>query len=160
MVTPWNERQGVLDCELERQGYSRQVAMKTPSMLSAPFIIEQSDLLMALPRRAAETMARAARLTIFPLPFPVPPFDVKIYAHQRSGKREATRWLISLLQTLVGSPPLPDALSSRQGISLPRASFMPSTHGDISSPRSQNGKLTFSPSPAAWLGRCVLNDCM
>ena len=37
----------------------------------------------------------------FPLPFPVPPFDVKIYAHQRSGKREATRWLISLLQTLV-----------------------------------------------------------
>ncbi len=35
---------------------------------------------MALPRRAAETMARAARLTIFPLPFPVPPFDVKIYA--------------------------------------------------------------------------------
>ncbi len=101
-MTPWNERQGVLDCELERQGYSRQVAMKTPSMLSAPFIIEQSDLLMALPRRAAETMARAARLTIFPLPFPVPPFDVKIYAHQRSGKREATRWLISLLQTLVG----------------------------------------------------------
>jgi hypothetical protein len=85
-------------------------------MLSAPFIIEQSDLLMALPRRAAETMARAARLTIFPLPFPVPPFDVKIYAHQRSGKREATRWLISLLQTLVGSPPLPDALSSRQRI--------------------------------------------
>ncbi|VTO04249.1 LysR family transcriptional regulator [Klebsiella pneumoniae] len=102
VVTPWNERQGGLDCELERQGYSRQVAMKTPSMLSAPFIIEQSDLLMALPRRAAETMARAARLTIFPLPFPVPPFDVKIYAHQRSGKREATRWLISLLQTLVG----------------------------------------------------------
>ena len=101
-------------------------------MLSAPFIIEQSDLLMALPRRAAETMARAARLTIFPLPFPVPPFDVKIYAHQRSGKREATRWLISLLQTLVGSPPLPDALSSRQGI--PQAGFMPSTHGDISGP--------------------------
>ncbi len=30
VVTPWNERQGVLDCELERQGYSRQVAMKTP----------------------------------------------------------------------------------------------------------------------------------
>ncbi|MGR9067870.1 LysR family transcriptional regulator [Klebsiella quasipneumoniae] len=109
VVTPWNERQGVLDCELERQGYSRQVAVKTPSMLSAPFIIEQSDLLMALPRRAAETMARAARLTIFPLPFPVPPFDVKIYAHKRSGKREATRWLISLLQTLgnVAAAPAP-----------------------------------------------------
>ena len=88
VVTPWNERQGVLDCELERQGYSRQVAVKTPSMLSAPFIIEQSDLMMALP---------------------VPPFDVKIYAHKRSGKREATRWLISLLQTLgnVATAPAP-----------------------------------------------------
>lgn len=153
----------MLDCELERQGYSRQVAMKTPSMLSAPFIIEQSDLLMALPRRAAETMARAARLTIFPLPFPVPPFDVKIYAHQRSGKREATRWLIALLQTLVGSPPLPlpDALCGRQRVSSPQARvFMPSTHGDVPWPRSQNGKLTFSPSPAAWLARYVLNDCM
>ncbi len=53
-----NERQGVLDCELERQGYSRQVAMKTPSMLSAPFIIEQSDLLMALPRRARRRWPR------------------------------------------------------------------------------------------------------
>ena len=54
-------------------------------------------------------MARAARLTIFPLPFPVPPFDVKIYAHKRSGKREATRWLISLLQTLgnVATAPAP-----------------------------------------------------
>ncbi len=77
--------EGVLDCELERQGYSRQVAMKTPPMLSAPFIIEQSDLLMALPRRAAETMARAARLTIFPLPFPVPPFDVKFTPTNAAG---------------------------------------------------------------------------
>ncbi|VEC00391.1 regulatory protein LysR [Klebsiella pneumoniae] len=33
---------GVLDCELERQGYSRQVAMKTPSMLSAPFILSRA----------------------------------------------------------------------------------------------------------------------
>ncbi len=135
MVTPWNERQGVLDCELERQGYSRQVAMKTPSMLSAPFIIEQSDLLMALPRRAAETMARAARLTIFPLPFPVPPFDVKIYAHQRSGKREATRWLISLLQTLVGeSTASLTRFPAGRVFRYPRPGFMPSTHGDISRP--------------------------
>ncbi len=135
VVTPWNERQGVLDCELERQGYSRQVAMKTPSMLSAPFIIEQSDLLMALPRRAAETMARAARLTIFPLPFPVPPFDVKIYAHQRSGKREATRWLISLLQTLVGGVHrFLTRFPAGRVFRYPRPGFMPSTHGDISGP--------------------------
>jgi hypothetical protein len=42
VVTPWNERQGVLDCELERQGYSRQVAVKTPSMLSAPLLLSRA----------------------------------------------------------------------------------------------------------------------
>ncbi len=101
VVTPWNERQGVLDCELERQGYSRQVAMKTPSMLSAPFIIEQSDLLMALPRRAAETMARAARLTISRCRFRFRRLTSRFTPTNAAG-REATRWLISLLQTLVG----------------------------------------------------------
>ncbi len=109
----------MLDCELERQGYSRQVAMKTPSMLSAPFIIEQSDLLMALPRRAAETMARAARLTIFPLPFPVPPFDVQDL--RPPTQRETRGYPLAYLPVADaggGSPPLPDALSSRQGISV------------------------------------------
>ncbi|VEB07836.1 transcriptional regulator [Klebsiella pneumoniae] len=78
---------------------------------------------MALPRRAAETMARAARLTIFPLPFPVPPFDVKIYAHQRSGNARLPAGLSPCCRRWWGSPPLPDALSSRQGISLPQARF-------------------------------------
>ncbi len=161
VVTPWNERQGVLDCELERQGYSRQVAMKTPSMLSAPFIIEQSDLLMALPRRAAETMARAARLTIFPLPFPVPPFDVKIYAHQRSGKtRGYPLAYLPVADAGGGVHRFLTRFPAGRVFRYPRPGFMPSTHGDISWPRSQNGKLTFSPSPAAWLGRRVLNDCM
>lgn len=48
-MTPWNEKQGVLDVRLEQLGYTRQIAIKTPSMLSAPFIVAESDLLMAIP---------------------------------------------------------------------------------------------------------------
>jgi hypothetical protein len=59
-----------LDLQLERMGYTRQVTIKTPSMLSAPFIIEQSDLLLAIPRFAAGKMKLAAQLALFELPLP------------------------------------------------------------------------------------------
>lgn len=93
VVTPWNEKQGILDVQLESMGYSRQVTVKTPSMLSAPFMVAESDLLMAIPRYAAERLSLAVPVKIFELPFAVPAFDVKIYSHKRSGKREATDWL-------------------------------------------------------------------
>ncbi|EKC6207104.1 LysR family transcriptional regulator [Cronobacter sakazakii] len=100
VVTPWNEKQGVLDFQLERMGYTRHIALKTPSMLGAPFIVAESDLLMALPRFAAQKLLPATDLRIFELPFEIPSFEVKIYSHQRSGKRGATDWLKRVLQAL------------------------------------------------------------
>ena len=100
VVTPWNEKQGVLDVRLEQLGYTRPIAIKTPSMLSAPFIVAESDLLMAIRRYAAEKLIAAADLRIFALPFPIRRFEVKIYSHKRSGQRGATRWLKEELQTL------------------------------------------------------------
>ncbi|AXW97852.2 LysR family transcriptional regulator [Cronobacter sakazakii] len=100
VVTPWNEKQGVLDSQLEKMGYTRHIALKTPSMLGAPFIVAESDLLMALPRFAAQKLLPATDLRIFELPFEIPSFEVKIYSHQRSGKRGATDWLKSVLQAL------------------------------------------------------------
>ena len=100
VVTPWNEKQGVLDLQLERMGYTRHIAIKTPSMLSAPFVIAESVLLMALPRFAAEKLLPATRIKIFDLPFHISPFEVKIYSHKRSGKRGVTNWLKATLRAL------------------------------------------------------------
>ena len=98
VVTPWNESQGVLDVQLAKMGFARHITIKTPSMLSAPFIIAQSELLMAIPRSAAEKMLGAAKLKVFELPFEVPPFEVKIYSHKRSGQRGASQWLKAKLR--------------------------------------------------------------
>ncbi|WP_409307009.1 LysR family transcriptional regulator [Pectobacterium sp. B1J-3] len=100
VVTPWNEKKGVLDLQLEKMGYTRQIAIKTPSMLSAPFIVAESDLLMAIPRFAAEKLIPAMNIKIFPLPFAIRSFEVKIFSHKRSGQRGATNWLKAKLQTL------------------------------------------------------------
>lgn len=100
VVTPWNEKQGVLDIQLNKMGYTRQVAIKTPSMLSGPFIVAESDLLMAIPRFAAEKLIPTIDIKIFALPFEISTFEVKIYSHKRSGKREACNWLKTALQKL------------------------------------------------------------
>lgn len=100
VVTPWNEKRGILDLQLEQMGFIRQIAIKTPSMLSSPFIVAESDLLMAIPRLVAEKLLLAMNIRIFALPFEISSFEVKIYSHIRSGKRDATNWLKSALQQL------------------------------------------------------------
>lgn len=70
-------------------------------MLSAPAIIAQSELLMAIPRSAAAKMTDAATLQVFELPFEVPPFEVKIYSHKRSEQRGASQWLKERLREWV-----------------------------------------------------------
>jgi DNA-binding transcriptional LysR family regulator len=103
VVTPWNESQGVLDVQLGKMGFSRHITIKTPSMLSAPFIIAESELLMAIPRSAAEKMTATMSIKIFELPFEVPPFEVKIYSHKRSGQRGASQWLKDRLREWVAT---------------------------------------------------------
>jgi len=93
VVTPWNEKQGLLDTHLARAGLKRRITIKTPSMLSAPFIIAESELLMAIPSFVAGKIARATEVATFKLPFSAPRFTVKIYSHKRSGKRLPTDWL-------------------------------------------------------------------
>jgi len=97
VVTPWNEKQGLLDSHLARIGLKRRIAIRTPSMLSAPFIIAESELLMAIPSFVASKIKQAADVTSFRLPFPAPRFTVKIYSHKRSGKREPTEWIKSMM---------------------------------------------------------------
>ena len=97
VVTPWNEKQGLLDSHLERLGLKRRTVIKTPSMLSSPSIVAESDLLMAIPSFVAGKLAPTVSVSTFPLPFKAPRFTVKIYTHKRSGKREATDWLKSVM---------------------------------------------------------------
>ncbi|EIC85117.1 LysR family transcriptional regulator [Serratia sp. M24T3] len=100
VVTPWNETMGVIDYQLQKMGLARHIAMKTPSMLSAPFIIAQSDLLMTIPRFAAQKFTDLLEVRIHPIPFYVPTYRVKIYSHRFSGKREANQWLQNVLTLL------------------------------------------------------------
>ncbi|WP_225622242.1 LysR family transcriptional regulator [Musicola keenii] len=100
VITPWNEEKGVIDHELEKLGKRRDIAIRMPSLLAAPFIIGESRLFMTIPRFAARYLAQQANGAIHPLPFAVPPYRVKIYYHQRNDRHDAYRWLTEQLLTL------------------------------------------------------------
>lgn len=100
VITPWNEMRGAIDYELDKLGKQRTIALRMPSLLAAPAIIGQSNLLMTLPRFAASHLAALTGCTLHELPFPVPPYRVKIYYHQRHQRRAADRWLAAQIQRL------------------------------------------------------------
>ncbi|MFZ6748798.1 LysR family transcriptional regulator [Undibacterium sp. Ren11W] len=101
IVTPWNENRGVIDFVLDGLSVQREVVMQLPTVLVAPFIVAESELLMTIPRHAAETLARAAPITIYPAPFKIPPYTLKIYSHRKYARTEAHLWLRKELMRLV-----------------------------------------------------------
>lgn len=106
VVTPWNETRGSIDLVLERLGVTREVAVQLPSVLAAPFIIAHTDLLMTVPQHAALILQKAAPVTIFPAPFAVPQYTLKIYQHTRHVGTAAHTWLRDqLLRSVPESKP-------------------------------------------------------
>jgi DNA-binding transcriptional LysR family regulator len=65
-----------------------------------PLVIASSDLLVIMPSRLAEQFARLVRLKLMELPAKVPPYDIKLYWHERFRDDPANRWLRGLFISL------------------------------------------------------------
>jgi len=102
VVTPWNESRGVIDYVLDGMSLQRQVAVQLPNVLVAPFIIASSELIMTLPRHAATTLAEAAGIAIYPAPFAIPPYTLKVYSHSKYARSDAHLWLRGLMMEMAG----------------------------------------------------------
>jgi len=101
VVTPWNETRGSIDYVLDKLNLRRDVAVQLPTLLAAPFIIAHSALLMTVPRYAAQTLRAAAPITVYPAPFAIPRYTLKIYGHVKHARTEAHAWIrAQLLKTL------------------------------------------------------------
>ncbi|MFZ6679319.1 LysR family transcriptional regulator [Undibacterium sp. Tian12W] len=103
VVTPWNESRGVIDYVLDGMALQRQVTVQLPNVLVAPFIIASSDLIMTLPRHAANTLAQAAGIAIYPAPFAIPPYTLKVYSHSKYARSDAHLWLRGLMMEVAES---------------------------------------------------------
>ncbi|MEK9279975.1 MULTISPECIES: LysR family transcriptional regulator [unclassified Bradyrhizobium] len=71
--------------------------LRTPYFLSIPWIIAETDLVICVPRRAAERLASIAGLEVRPLPNS-PSISFRLIWHERMHRDPGMRWIRSLIR--------------------------------------------------------------
>ena len=100
VVTPWNESSGAIDHVLEGMGLQREVAVQLPTVMAAPFIVGSTDLLMTVPGHAARTLQQVAGVELYPAPFEIPPYALRLYSHSKYARSDAHAWMLEQLRSL------------------------------------------------------------
>ena len=67
--------------------------MNLPHFLLAAHLVASSDLVLAIPSRAAHRLSALLPLTVFDIPLALPEIQIAMYWHERSHNAEAARWL-------------------------------------------------------------------
>jgi DNA-binding transcriptional LysR family regulator len=106
------------DMLLDQLGVQRSVVVRCQRYEAACRIVADSDLLLTAPRLRARAVAAHMRLSLLPVPFQLPPFDMRIYWHRQVDADLRNRWLRNQLALVaagldLGRPRRPDASSGR-----------------------------------------------
>ena len=92
---------GPVDAALEAQGLRRHVALVLPNPYTALFALQDSDLLLPLPRHLASTALSAGlRIRVFDLPTPLEAVLLTQAWHPRLEGDPAHQWLRQTIHTL------------------------------------------------------------
>ncbi len=100
MISPWGEKHGVVDHQLNTQGLSRHIALQLPSILAAPYTVLNSDLILTLPRLIASHMANIIEIDIYSPPISIPDYQLNVYSHKLNASKASHRWLSQLISQI------------------------------------------------------------
>lgn len=96
---------GLVDQALARVQRSRWVMLRIPYFLAAPAILLNTDMLLTIPRAAAERFAAEFPLRVLPPPVTLPTGTLSVGWHERFDRDPAGRWLRELLVEASGVDP-------------------------------------------------------
>jgi DNA-binding transcriptional LysR family regulator len=85
---------------LEAAGLEREVVLQLPNFLGIGALVSQTDLVITLPIRVAQTLVQISQVKLLEPPFPSPTFVVKQHWHERFHQDAANRWLRSVISEL------------------------------------------------------------
>ena len=91
----------IIDQEIARLGLKRRISLKIPSFLGAAFVVEHTDLLITIPKRLGDVLQGRGAFRIFPVPFPLPGYEVKQHWHERYHHDPGSRWLRGVISELL-----------------------------------------------------------
>ncbi|WP_454903428.1 LysR family transcriptional regulator [Variovorax gossypii] len=90
----------LIDRELDRLGVQRKVSLHLPNFLGIGALVAQTDLMITVPARVAETLVRISDVKVFNPPFKLPGFAIKQHWHERYQNDPANKWLRSVISDL------------------------------------------------------------
>ena len=82
----------ILDREIDRLCIQRKIALNIPNFIGAALVVEHTDLILTIPERLADVLQGRAAVRIFPVPFPLPQYDVKKHWHERFHNDPGSQW--------------------------------------------------------------------
>ncbi|XAH23544.1 LysR family transcriptional regulator [Xylophilus sp. GW821-FHT01B05] len=100
IVTAVGTGHNLVEEELERIGVRRNVTLRLPNFLGIGALVSNTDLIVTVPHRVAETLRRIAAVKVLPPPFDLPGFPIKQHWHDRYQQDPANRWLRSVISDL------------------------------------------------------------
>jgi DNA-binding transcriptional LysR family regulator len=83
-----------------RHRLQRRIALTIPHFMALPAIIAQTDLIVTVPRRLAQTFASFPNVALTEAPIRIPSFDIRQHWHKRYHHDDANKWMRRLLADL------------------------------------------------------------
>lgn len=83
----------VLDGVLAKHRIHRNVKLRVPDFVVLPLVIANSDLLVIMPSRLAKAFSLLVSIKELPMPVSFPPYEIRVYWHERYHQDVANRWL-------------------------------------------------------------------
>ncbi len=91
----------VVDSALEAQGLERRIVVRCPHFMIGCQLVAQSDLVLALPARAAQAVARFLPVRVVEIPLAMKRVDVSMYWHERCHHGRAHQWLRATVRSIL-----------------------------------------------------------
>ncbi|WP_353170703.1 LysR family transcriptional regulator [Acinetobacter rudis] len=99
-INAWHEHNGIIDQSLKKIRLKRNIVVELPNIMSSPYLIEGSDLIITLPYKAAIVLQDFYSIEFFELPFRVPEYQVNIFSVKQDELNPAQTWLINQIKDL------------------------------------------------------------
>jgi DNA-binding transcriptional LysR family regulator len=103
MVSPLGSMVGPIDEILTSYGQRRSVSLVVPYFMQVADALTNSDLILALQRRACEELMKMHPLAITALPLKVRPVSYYLFWHKRYDKDSTNRWLRQVVHDILHS---------------------------------------------------------
>lgn len=95
LVSPENERFGIVDAALAKKGLKRRLALTLPNMYAAPALIASSDMVATIMEGVVAASGQAEKLSVLTPPLELASVQFTLSWHRRNDTHPAQAWFRS-----------------------------------------------------------------